>query len=502
MARAPAAFIASSRGVLGLLGASTRAIFDLARPRLPSRHALIVSGITAFAGALRFARLGSQSYWFDEASTVELVRRSLTDMLAAIPGGESTPPLYYVLAWTWAKFFGTGEASLRSLSAVLGTAVIPTSYAAAKELVSARTGLIAAGLAATSPYLVWYSQEARAYELLVLLSALSLLFFARALRSATAANYGVWALFSALALATHYFAIFVIVPESLLLLGQRDRRRRSAFAVAGVLATAFALLPLAIHQARTKNATWISDTSLAHRLNELVREFISGRYEPGHTRLLVGILALGMLASIALCRGREQRGAVVALTVGAVALLTPLFLIPLGADFLFHRNLIVAWIPLSIALAAGMGASRAHDVGLAVAGAACAFGLYSTLFIARHPAVQRTDWRGAAQALPAVDGAREIVVWPPEEALTVRLYRPDAQSALSNRADVSEVGVLIRNARPALITPPPGFREVERREVQNVAVALFRSPRPRVLWRAKLVRELRAPASATLLRER
>jgi len=36
--------------------------------------------------------------------------------------------LYFVLAWPWAKLFGTGEAGLRAFSAVIGVAVVPITF--------------------------------------------------------------------------------------------------------------------------------------------------------------------------------------------------------------------------------------------------------------------------------------------------------------------------------------------------------------------------------------
>ncbi len=111
-------------------------------------------------------------------------------MLKYMTETEATPPLYYVLAWPWAHVFGTGEIALRSFSAVIGTATVPLMYAAGKELVSRRAGLIAAALTATSPLMIWYSQEARAYALLVLFGAASLWFFARVLNNPTRAQLG------------------------------------------------------------------------------------------------------------------------------------------------------------------------------------------------------------------------------------------------------------------------------------------------------------------------
>lgn len=96
-----------------------------------------------------------------------LVRRSLGHMLSALPNSERTPPFYYVVAWIWSRVFGTGEVGLRSLSAVFGTLTVLLAYVIARPIAGERAGLIAASLTAVSPILVWYSQEARSYELLV-----------------------------------------------------------------------------------------------------------------------------------------------------------------------------------------------------------------------------------------------------------------------------------------------------------------------------------------------
>ena len=58
--------------------------------------------------------------------------------------------------------------------------LVPVVYGAGAKLVSRRAGLIAAALTACSPLLIWYSQEARSYEMLVLMASVSLLAFAYA----------------------------------------------------------------------------------------------------------------------------------------------------------------------------------------------------------------------------------------------------------------------------------------------------------------------------------
>ena len=122
--------------------------------------------LTAFGAALRFHRLGSQSYWGDEDGTIYWARGSIKGLIVGTSYKEATPPLYFVAAWMWAKVFGLGEIGMRSLSALAGTATIPVVYLAGRTLASRTAGLIAAAFAATSPLLVWYSQEARGLRVL------------------------------------------------------------------------------------------------------------------------------------------------------------------------------------------------------------------------------------------------------------------------------------------------------------------------------------------------
>jgi len=125
--------------------------------------------LTVAAGLLRFYRIGSQSLWVDELWTLK----------AAAVGAELTAvgvftnvqgPLHAVLVHL-VSTLSTSEAALRSISAVFGTATVPLIYLLGSEVVDRRTGLIAAGLATVSPFLIWYSQELRNYALLIFLSA-------------------------------------------------------------------------------------------------------------------------------------------------------------------------------------------------------------------------------------------------------------------------------------------------------------------------------------------
>ena len=198
--------------------------------RSPARHAdrlawrdplvVAVAIVVAAAGLLRFATLDLQSFYVDEAYTVSLVSRSPVEMLRGIARTESTPPLYYALAWLWSRLFGHGEVGLRSLSALAGTASVLLCYLAGARIASRRAGLVVAALAAVSPLLVWYSQEARSYAFYAFytfLAALSIYLYARLRSEPTRGAFVAWAVVCAAAIWTHYFAVFLVVTEAVLL---------------------------------------------------------------------------------------------------------------------------------------------------------------------------------------------------------------------------------------------------------------------------------------------
>jgi mannosyltransferase len=456
---------------------------------LPRRELAAVAGLTALAAALRFSTLHVQSYELDEAVTVGLLRHDLWGMLSQIPHSESTPPLFYLLAWPWAKLFGTGEAGLRSLSALLGTAAVPVAYLAGRELASRRAAVIVAALAATNPLLVWEGQEARSYALLTLTAALSLLFFARALRRGR--DLPLWSTSSVLALLSHYFAAFLILPEAVWL--ARARGRRAALAILAVVVASLALLPLAAEQRGHRGAeALIRDSgSLGRRIGQLPKQFLVGFDAPAEA-FLAGAAAVICAGAVVLllARGseREKRRALVPAVLAAVAIGIPLALAIGGFDYLNARNSLAAWLPAAVVVAMGLSLAPARRLGAAGAGALVAIGVAVCVAVASDARYQRDDWRGAAEALGKADVPRAVVFVPAEQA-ALRLYLPGSRPLPPEGAPVLEIDVLVmarhrpgeQRATPPLgelPPPPPGGRTLERRREKTFALVRYGVTRP------------------------
>ena len=297
--------------------------------------ALALAAVCVLAAAIRFATLDVQSFWLDETFTVALVRRPLGDMLSVLPHAEDTPPLYFILAWLWTQVFGSGEVGLRALSALIGTATVPVAYMAGRELVSRRAGLVTAMLVAVHPWLVWYSQEARSYALLVLLTATGLVFFSRALDGRRRSrNLALWAVVSTLALATHYFAAFVVLGEAVWLFAAapagRGRRLAPVVAIGAFGAAGVALLPLVLEQRSAgTEAFGRGAATMVERAQDLIKKLLNGELGGAFNgqAAVAGVLALSAVWFLWRGTERERRAALVA---GSLALCVALP-IPLAA---------------------------------------------------------------------------------------------------------------------------------------------------------------------------
>jgi hypothetical protein len=450
-----------------------------------SVEAWLLIGLTILAAVLRFATLSTQSYWFDEAQAAHEVSLSFGALVNTIGAQETSPPLYFALAWVWAKVFGTGEAGLRSLSALLGVAVVPITYLCARELVSRRAGLVAAALAAISPFMIWYSQEAREYMLLAVMSGLSLLFFARSLRDPSRRNLGLWALCSALALLTHFFAGFLVAPEALWLLVRR-RSRACVMAVGAVAVVEAALIPLAVSDTNHPLG-WLTAFPLQSRIQQVPVTFALGtlyRSSAVNVSLLgAAILTGALIFLLVVGADRAQlRGAGIAAALAAFVLLVPLLFALIGHDFYIARALIPAWIPLAVVIGAACTAPRARVAGAALAVVMLGAFVWAQVKISDHGLYQRPDWRGVAAALgPSGSGPRAIVIYNDSLAIDpLKYYVHGVPWTEPGDApvNVGEVDVVASSFDSTARRLPAGTRLIGRRDVAGYLVARFALAHP------------------------
>jgi len=219
----------------------------------------ILVGILLLAYILRLAGLTSESLWIDEGYSLALASHNVRDIVRGA-AADQHPPLYYLLLHLWLSV-SQSVFHLRYLSVLVGVLGVAVGALVGRKLLGWETGMTAALLLACSPMHIWYSQEARMYILLALLTTLSTYMLWRLLRGQS--GWVLYGLSTLLALYTHYFAGFVLLFENLLALSWGLKQRRGRFLVRWVgtqvaLVAAFApWLPVVLYQTRSHRMIWI-----------------------------------------------------------------------------------------------------------------------------------------------------------------------------------------------------------------------------------------------------
>ncbi len=126
--------------------------------------------VLILGSCLRFYGLSIQSLWFDELLTWSESRPSLalSGMVDLIMHRELNPPGYYFFMRLAQRLLGDGESALRFPSALCGALSIIAIFFLGKRLYTQREGLIASCLMAVLWTPIYYSQEARAYCMVLL----------------------------------------------------------------------------------------------------------------------------------------------------------------------------------------------------------------------------------------------------------------------------------------------------------------------------------------------
>jgi hypothetical protein len=329
-----------------------------------------------------------------------------------------------------------------------------------------------------------------------------------------------FALAGSLALLTHYFAVFLLIPMALLLLGDRARRRAALPAIAVIAAVGLALLPLISAQGG-HGTQWIGRWPLSERLQAILQYYLTGYSGSSLGHGVELLVALPIIAGIGLAlwsmagtpptrssppdgaparaetpgdgrEGASGRGALTALLIAAGGVLIPIVLALLGADYLAPRNLVAAMIPVTALIAVLVVTPSSGRAGVALAVAIVLAFLAISVDVDLSPRLQRGNWRGVAAALR--NGARYRAITTVQlGAAPLEYYLPGLHNLRrGGSATVSEIDETGYSPLRASAGRPPaqGFSLAARRNIDGLIVYRFVSSVPRSVTEAALRRHV------------
>lgn len=313
-------------------------------------HLLGLLLVILLGAFLRFHELGEESLWNDE---LESWRQSSFGTFAevldkgVIP--DTHPPAFAAILFLVERGLGTREWQLRLPSAISGTLSVVLVFLIGRRVGGEKVGLLASLFMAVTWAPVYYSQEARNYALLMLLSlAASYLWLEMTLSLSDGKDLGTWgpvgyALSGAATAYTHYFGLMLVGLQALFLLGLALVKRRgvlpvlAAYVAMGLLFVPW--LPAMFEQAtRTSRIGWIQPPTI-----RAFPAFISFAFNRSQW---VGLIVLALLGWLAwsqvrtLVRERNQR--VTSLLTSPEVLLAYWLVAPMVVAYVISR----AWSPI------------------------------------------------------------------------------------------------------------------------------------------------------------
>ncbi|MBC7262801.1 MAG: glycosyltransferase family 39 protein [Chloroflexi bacterium] len=377
---------------------------------------------------LRFYRLGVESIWLDEATSILIAQHSIPGVMAWA-AGDIHPPLYYLILHFW-LVAGTSEYAVRALSAVAGIVTVAVTYRLSSALFGWKTGAIAALLLAIAPMHVWYSQEVRMYALVTMFTVMATYGLARGLQTDKRRFWLFYLICTTLALYTHYYALFVLVFQNLYMLklwlqGKRGQLVRHWIgAQIGALALFAPWVPVMFGQVVSGGGGWVERAVGQPSVRQLLSTFVV--YTVGVTGadfpkwllyascVLFGLVLLfGVYSAVARSRAENAKEA------EALLFIALYLLVPLGLAWAISqikplyalRYLLPFLPPYTIAVAYGASRVRHAVLRLGLIGlllAAPAVSDYSLYSYQQNP-----DWRSVAAHITKAAAPGDVVVFDP-----------------------------------------------------------------------------------------
>src|SRR5690348_6955035 len=169
----------------------------------------LLSSISLFTQSIRLDE--SQQIWISTKSVSTIVSFVATDVHV---------PLYAILLHFWMQLFGSSIIVARIPSLLFFLATLPVLYITYTEAANRKIAIIATITFASSPFILWYSSEARMYTLFTFATALNMLYFLRYIKTNGKEGKLGYFLSEILGLYSHYFFLFVLVTQLIFLIGK------------------------------------------------------------------------------------------------------------------------------------------------------------------------------------------------------------------------------------------------------------------------------------------
>ncbi len=169
-----------------------------------------------------------QSIRLDESQSIWVATKPLSAIIPYI-AKDVHVPLYFILLHFWMQIFGTDITIIRLLSFIFFILSLPTIYIITKESSTKKIAILTIILIIFSPFIMWFTLEARMYTLLILITSINHFFFLRLYNGDGKNGKVEYVISAALGLYTHYFFIFFLASQAIYVLYEAIYIKKATF---------------------------------------------------------------------------------------------------------------------------------------------------------------------------------------------------------------------------------------------------------------------------------
>lgn len=193
----------------------------------------------------RFQYIRFDSVWCDESYSIWCAMHPVKEVVNIVKYGTDAP-LYYLILHFWIKLFGIGNDAVRTLSILFETGALIFLFRLCEKASGLLFAICTSLLVITSPILLHYSLEIRAYPL-VMLEVCAAFYLILQLKDQTSFRLISWLLLSlvnALMLYTHYLTVLIFPVEILtVVLFHKRNSKLIHYFIGSLVVTGLAMIP-------------------------------------------------------------------------------------------------------------------------------------------------------------------------------------------------------------------------------------------------------------------
>jgi uncharacterized membrane protein len=237
--------------------------------------------VVAVNTCFRVVCLDHSSFWYDEIISVQSASLEFGH-IKHVSEWDNNPPFYYYCLNVWISLFGDSEFNVRLLSVVFSAIAGGILFLFCNRFFNKTVAVIASFLYLSSNMLFFYSHEARAYSLSVLLTLIASWIFLTMKEKPSYKNSLLLGFVNFLIIYTHYITGLALVVQGICMLFYFERKSKLRFLLSVLLTIALVLLRFTKKQFMlitgfnsSEHPFWLGKSTFTHLTDVLSQIFFS-----------------------------------------------------------------------------------------------------------------------------------------------------------------------------------------------------------------------------------